>query len=372
VTRHGFTSTTRHVIASRAGYRCSYPGCQKLTLGPAVAPDQYEDTGFASHIHAASLRGPRGQGGLKPAQLKHASNGIWMCGAHENLIDKKSGVRFPVNVLQSWKALHEYRTSFEHSGNQAAFGFVRTLRLERSPLFTPGTQIDFAKTTFLIGPNGSGKSAICEWVSILEASDNIRRWLANNNVHYDIIFDAPAEHRLSVQTEGILTLDLDGKTVSRNHARSSAVYLSGRGDNRIVCDLRRIMDLLQIDEFALRSLGTRVSGDFVKKVEFVQRTQQEDDEDELQRDDLDAPVYVLESHLTNGRVMRFEQLSGGERGRVLLELAMALAREGTQFGPTLLLVELKSLGMDWGAIQPYLDFFGSPECLYQTVLTSWC
>lgn len=34
------------------------------------------------------------------------------------------------------------------------------------------------------------------------------------------------------------------------------------------------MDLLQIDEFALRSLGTRVSGDFVKKVEFVQRTQQ--------------------------------------------------------------------------------------------------
>ena len=40
------------------------------------------------------------------------------------------------------------------------------------------------------------------------------------------------------------------------------------------------MDLLQIDEFALRSLGTRVSGDFVKKVEFVQRTQQEDDEEE--------------------------------------------------------------------------------------------
>lgn len=50
--------------------------------------------------------------------------------------------------------------------------------------------------------------------------------------------------------------------------------------------------------------------------------------------------------------MRFEQLSGGERGRVLLELAMALAREGTQFGPTLLLVELKSRGMDWGAISP--------------------
>ena len=371
--RHDFSKATRHVIAARAGYRCSYPGCYRLTLGPAAASDTFEDTGFASHIHSASDNGPRGPGELTPVQLKHASNGIWMCGDHESLIDKNNGSRFPVHLLQSWKALHEYRTSYEHSGDQAAFGFVRTLKLERSPLFMRGTQIDLAKTTFLIGANGSGKSALCEWLSVLETGGNVRRWLTNTDVDYTITFDAPAEHRLRVRTEGLLTLNLDGKAVSRNHARSSAIYLRGRGDNGIACDLRRIMVLLGIEEFALRSLGERVLGHFVTRLEFVKRVQDEEDDEEGEQQDhhSDEPSYRLECHLAQGSVMSYGQLSGGEQGRVLLELAMALALEGTQFGPTLLIVELKSIGMDWVAIQPYLAHFASSECLYQTVVTSW-
>ncbi|NVD28021.1 hypothetical protein HUO14_08910 [Parasphingorhabdus flavimaris] len=57
--RNEFTKMTRTVIASRAGYRCSNPGCGKLTVGPAKSADEFEDTGFASHIHSAAKRGPR-------------------------------------------------------------------------------------------------------------------------------------------------------------------------------------------------------------------------------------------------------------------------------------------------------------------------
>lgn len=48
--RENFSATDRHVIAARAGYRCSYPGCNKLTLGPALKSNEFEDTGYASHI----------------------------------------------------------------------------------------------------------------------------------------------------------------------------------------------------------------------------------------------------------------------------------------------------------------------------------
>jgi len=285
-----------------------------------------------------------------------------MCGDHENLIDKKSGVRFPVDILQSWKALHEYRISYEHTGKQAAFGFVRSLKLARSPMFLPDSRIDFAKTTFLIGPNGGGKSAVCEWLTVLDGGENARRWLNNDNLRYTITFDAPSEHRLHVQTGGLLTLELDGKAVARNYVRSSAVYLRGRGKENISCDMQRINQLLRIDESVLRSLVGRISGQFVGKLELVKRVK-----DDAQTE----PEFDLRCHLSDGSVMDFGQLSGGEQGRVLLELAMALAREAALFGPTMLIVELKSLGMDWMATEPYLFHFSSSQCLYQTVLTSW-
>ena len=36
---------------------------------------------------------------LTPHQLKAITNGIWMCGHHADLIDKNTGKRFPVAVL---------------------------------------------------------------------------------------------------------------------------------------------------------------------------------------------------------------------------------------------------------------------------------
>jgi hypothetical protein len=369
VARSDFNLATRQVIASRAGYRCTYPGCNQLTVGPAKATDTFEDTGFASHIYSASENGPRGQGMLTLEQIVHATNGIWMCGAHENLIDKKNGVRFPVHTLQSWKALHEYRISYEHSGKQAAFGFVRQLALHQSPFFPPKTVIELAKTTFLIGANGSGKSALCDWLTVLDTSRNVNRWLDSSDLDWTITFDAPLEHQLRAHmTEGRLALELGASAVSRNYARSSTVYLAGGGDPKIVCDLKRIMGVFNLEEQAVRSVVARVSSPFVTKLEFVAREKDEEEDDLADADE--AAAYQLMCHLGNGLNLSFGQISGGERGRIFLEIAMVLADEVAPFGPVLLLIEANNINMDWGALQPYIAYFGSADCLYQTIVTA--
>lgn len=58
--RDDFSEETRQLIAKRAGYICSYPGCGRMTV--AVSPDRKSGLtmiGVAAHITAASAKGPR-------------------------------------------------------------------------------------------------------------------------------------------------------------------------------------------------------------------------------------------------------------------------------------------------------------------------
>jgi hypothetical protein len=80
--RENFPATVKEVIAVRAGYRCTFPECDNVTIGPGSAPGQIASVGVACHIYSASPNGPRGQGGLSPDQLKSAENGFWACSNH--------------------------------------------------------------------------------------------------------------------------------------------------------------------------------------------------------------------------------------------------------------------------------------------------
>ena len=51
---NSFTSATKTIIAQRAGYRCSYPGCNCGTIGPSSDPQKSISVGEACHICAAS------------------------------------------------------------------------------------------------------------------------------------------------------------------------------------------------------------------------------------------------------------------------------------------------------------------------------
>ena len=360
--RESFLMPVKLKLAQRAAYRCAFPGCNRLTIGPGEKPDEIENTGKAAHIYAASEYGPRGQGILTPDQLRAITNGIWMCGHHADLIDKNTGRRFPVAVLKSWKALHEYRIAYEHSGRSTAFGFVRSMTLQASPRFKQST-IEFGKTTFLVGANESGKTALLEWLSVLDSPRRLWRWMKPHPLHYTIVFDAPGEHTLEVETgNNSVRFTLDGQHVAFNHHRIAIAALTKRRDHNAEDDLANLMSLLHLDAIAVRSLATLVKSErmYLRAARF-----------EREADDDGDTHEVLRCTLQNGAEMPFSSLSGDEQGRVILEFAIAHMASVASVAPALLIVERPNLGIDEVGFAIYLDYFASSDCRFQTVVTQF-
>lgn len=112
--RDGFSSSSIRVIAQRAGYKCSYPGCQCGTIGPAISPLESVNVGEACHICAASPGGPRFDSTMTPEQRMSVENGIWMCRTHAAEIDRDVN-RYTVALLKKWKKDAEKRADFERT-----------------------------------------------------------------------------------------------------------------------------------------------------------------------------------------------------------------------------------------------------------------
>lgn len=109
--RDDFTPDTKESLAARAGYRCSFPGCRALTIGPSSeAPDAMSSVGMACHISAASA-GPgarRYHPDMSPEDRRSIGNGIWMCYTHGKLIDTDE-TRFTIPQLEKWREIAEVR-----------------------------------------------------------------------------------------------------------------------------------------------------------------------------------------------------------------------------------------------------------------------
>jgi hypothetical protein len=103
-----FPVSVKRVIAARAGFRCSYPECQKFTVGPTVDTAKNFNIGAACHITAAAEDGPRYDSDMTSEQRKHPDNGIWMCRTHGDLVDDDA-VKYPVDLLRTWKKEAEDR-----------------------------------------------------------------------------------------------------------------------------------------------------------------------------------------------------------------------------------------------------------------------
>ena len=100
--RDDFDLKTKETLARRVGYRCSNPGCRRLTSGPRSDPARAVNIGVAAHVTAASPRGPRYDPALSPEERSAVENGIWLCQNCAKLIDNDPG-RYTVAVLRAWK-----------------------------------------------------------------------------------------------------------------------------------------------------------------------------------------------------------------------------------------------------------------------------
>ena len=94
-------------MAERVAWRCSFPGCGVITIGPKMGDDEKSlNLGEAAHIHAASSKGPRFDSNMTPEDRKSIHNGIWMCRSHATFIDSDYK-EFSVETLKLWKSQAE-------------------------------------------------------------------------------------------------------------------------------------------------------------------------------------------------------------------------------------------------------------------------
>jgi hypothetical protein len=100
--RDEFNERTIRILQERVGNRCSNPNCRVPTSGPHREPNKALRIGRAAHITAAASGGPRFDPTLTASQRSDAANGIWLCGACADLVDKDEE-QFPVAMMQQWK-----------------------------------------------------------------------------------------------------------------------------------------------------------------------------------------------------------------------------------------------------------------------------
>ena len=127
--RDNFTIPTKTALAKRAGWRCSFPGCKAVTVGPSEEDSAaIANTGEAAHISAAA-GGPgarRYVATLMPEERSSIENGIWCCNTHAKLIDTDE-VSYTIPMLTQWKLLAERRAALRQAYGDIDFTYHREL-----------------------------------------------------------------------------------------------------------------------------------------------------------------------------------------------------------------------------------------------------
>jgi hypothetical protein len=123
--RDEFPPKIKRAVAARAGWRCSFTGCPKLTVGPSEeALDAITNIGKAAHISGAAP-GPgsrRYDHRMTPEERAGIGNAIWLCADHADLIDRDE-VTYSVETLRTMKREHEAVCALAvRSGSNADWG----------------------------------------------------------------------------------------------------------------------------------------------------------------------------------------------------------------------------------------------------------
>jgi hypothetical protein len=184
--RIDFSKPTKRIIAGRSGYRCSIPGCERVTIGPGSQPNEVTLNGKASHIFSAAPNGPRGRGGLTDDEIASPQNGIWLCSNHGDLVDKNEGGHYPAPLLFSYKALQEAKISREMQDLYLPKAWFQELLIHQAPVFQSETKARFGKVTMITGDNGTGKTAMWEFLASFGDAAYLERWLPKTEAEKDL------------------------------------------------------------------------------------------------------------------------------------------------------------------------------------------
>src|SRR4051794_22269698 len=103
-----YTESTLKKLFALSGNVCAFPNCN----APIFDTDSGVVVGEICHIKGRSPNGPRYDPDQTEAERNGYENLMLMCGAHNKIVDdKKTRDKFPVELLQKYKADHEAKHS---------------------------------------------------------------------------------------------------------------------------------------------------------------------------------------------------------------------------------------------------------------------
>jgi len=193
--RDDFKPDTKLRMAQRAGYICSHPDCQQLTVGPSEdRGTKLTNVGEAAHITAASPGGPRYDASLTALERSAEANGIWLCRIHAKQVDDNAS-KETVAELRRWKASREdwvYRRLA--SADSLVKHGITDLAIEHVGPFAARVSVKLGRHNVLFGLNNSGKSTFCECLAAFSGGRNFdeleRRFTLFGSRTYPAVIEA--------------------------------------------------------------------------------------------------------------------------------------------------------------------------------------
>jgi len=377
-----FDAETKKKIGARAGWRCSFPDCGRVTVGPGANPDEFAQSGTAAHIYSKSENGPRGTGGLSAAERKSVDNGIWLCAHHGQVVDNNRGDKYPAALLRSYKLQHEAQIAAEHEG-LPVYRF-QELNIHENPVFRPGSKVKFGKVTLLLGNNATGKTTILRWLDQISPSGRLwedDRYRKTDRIHYSVGLRCPTERTVGVIRESDrLTFMLDGKSVLVNPIMTEIIFRhkiahSGMLESYLAHHRRDSDDRegKSLDDVALlaqyMNINSLLVPNLIPYVSSFVENQMENPRIE-ERDGLRKIFVDDKKRIPENRPTSIHQISGSMASRLVLDMQIAMANLMAEVVPTILFLSVPQLHLDADNLGLYVDLLLSPRIRFQTVLES--
>lgn len=341
--RYEFSSKAKKEIAGRAGYRCSFTGCDALLIGPNG--DTAIEMGECAHIYAAAGQGPRGQANLSEEAIKSVENGIYLCHKHHKLIDSQEGsTKYDAQTLLQMKEAHEYKISCEIGIQQRPMTRIKNVTFVKHPFFEDNTSFNLTKTTVLEGGNGSGKTAFIESLYAILTGKIGERWL-NDDMEALVTLDNPVTQviRYKYHEDVSRYYDADNNHIGFCPYDIEVFFL--RVNNTPFTsgldDIKTIAHQLSTTEIAVRTMVESVELVDPIMASQVALTTVEDSEGK----DHESLLLKLQA---GGSLRNYYQLSSTQQSGFLLDLVSGYMRRVAKYKHALLLI-------DWGAFCSFDD-----------------
>lgn len=333
--RSDFTNKVKRTVAERAAYRCSMPGCRRLTIGPGFRDSESANCGVAAHIYSAADGGPRGSGGLSDCERKSLANAIWLCEAHAKLVDANRGDSFSAATLTAYKDLHEHQIRTELLDLPVRYPWIREVEVISSNLFVPNSRLVLGRLTLVTGPNCSGKTSLCEWIAGAASAHPVGRWKTScpGSAVADIVIRCnrpePVELRLKLGPDDGSNFSIDGRPYPTNplDMRVLRITRPTTADSFYSDDIEAVASQLGTSDEEVQRLVPRIAEYGTGWLSDVQVETE------------GGTRRLVASTGVSSFELKYSQQSGAERVRTVIEFAIVLARMTARYSPVLLVLD---------------------------------